>query len=78
MNEFTIGELSLKCHKIIDELGRAAVAEALSISVQAVGKVIWAYPGSSPFKYYDLKIRIMALGGYDSPVIKISFKKASK
>jgi len=72
MNEFTPVELVQECKTIADAFGRRYVAKALHCTVQAVGKALQEDP-DNPMKYYDLRVKIMALGGYEQPIIKFTF-----
>ena len=47
---------------IVEKEGKANVAESLDCSPQAIGKALQPY--DNPFKYFDLRVKILALHGH--------------
>jgi len=59
----TMEELLAKVNSIVEQHGKAAVAERLECSSQAIGKAIKDH--DNPFKYFGLRVKILGAYGVE-------------
>jgi hypothetical protein len=78
MKDHTIEQIRTTCTDIVARDGKSSVAAACNVSRQAIGQAIMQH--DNIFKYYDLRLKIMAIDGFSlvgGPFVQLEKKKQS-